>query len=212
MVATPEKFIVGLTGGIGSGKSSAAACFAALGACVIDADAIAHALTVPNGPAIAAINAAFPGVVHDGILDRAALRERVFAAALERERLESILHPMVRAETDRLMASADAMRAPYVIHMVPLLFESKDYAQRIDCAVVVDVDEATQVDRVTSARNVPAATVRQIIAAQMSRAERLRRTQFVIDNRGDQIALKQQVAKLHTVFLANANRLAGAAV
>ena len=204
-----RKFTVGLTGGIGSGKSSAATCFEKLGAFVIDADAISHALTAPHGAAIAAIDAAFPGVVHDGVLDRARLRERVFAAPAERERLEAIVHPMVRERTSELMNSVEANDAAYIIHMVPLLFESKDYAQRIDCAVVVDVDEATRIERVSRTRNVPASTVQQIIKAQMPREERLRHTQFVIDNRGDPVALERQVVKLHSVFVANAARLAG---
>ena len=209
MATAPRKFIVGLTGGIGSGKSSAAACFAKHGAFVVDADAISHDLTVPHGPAISAIDAAFPGVVECGVLDRARLRERVFAAPAEREKLEAIVHPMVRQRTSEAINCEEALRADYVIHMVPLLFESKDYAQRIDCAVVVDVDEATQIARVCATRDVPEATVRHIINAQMSRTERLKRTQFVIDNGGDIVSLAQQVAKLHSVFVANATRLAG---
>jgi dephospho-CoA kinase len=209
MAAMLRKFVVGLTGGIGSGKSSAAACFEKLGALVIDADAISHALTVPHGPAISQIDAAFPGVVNDGVLDRARLRERVFAAPAERERLEAIVHPMVRARTSDVMRSAEAQRAPYIIHMVPLLFESKDSAQHMDCAVVVDVDEATQIERVSRTRNVPTAMVQQIINAQMPREERLLHAQFVIDNRGDQTALERQVVNLHSVFVANAARLAG---
>jgi len=211
MTDMPRKFVVGLTGGIGSGKSSAAACFEKLGAMVIDADAISHALTAPHGPAINEINAAFPGVVNDGVLDRVRLRERVFAAPAERERLEAIVHPMVRERTTELLSSAEANSATYVIHMVPLLFESKDYAQRIDCAVVVDVDEATQIERVSRSRSVPASTVQKIITAQMSREVRLQHTQFVIDNRGDQAALERQVVQLHSVFVANAARLARSA-
>jgi dephospho-CoA kinase len=204
-MTTPSKrFVVGLTGGIGSGKSSAAAHFARLGAFVIDADALSHALTQPNGPAIPAIAAAFPGAVIDGVLDRAALRQRVFEQPDERLRLEAILHPMIRVETQAALASLEAEKAPYVIYMVPLLFESKDYADRIDCAVVVDVDEATQIERVTRIRGVPLATVKQIIASQMSRTDKLRHAQFVIDNSGAESLLEPQVANLHRVFVANA--------
>ena len=131
-------FVAGLTGGVGSGKSTAAELFARLGAYVIDADAISHALTGRGGAAIAAIDAAFPGVVRDGVLDRASLRERVFADAAERHRLEAIVHPLVRVATDAEMHSPEAARAPYVVHMVPLLFESKDFAKRVDCALLVD--------------------------------------------------------------------------
>jgi dephospho-CoA kinase len=197
-------FVVGLTGGIGSGKSSAAAHFERLGAFVIDADALSHQLTQPGGAAIAAISDAFPGVVTAGVLDRAALRERVFADTGERRRLEAILHPMIRQATAAAMSSVAASQAPYVIHMVPLLFESADYASRIDCAVVVDVDAERQVQRVTSTRGVPEATVRQIMTSQMSRGERLRHAQFVLDNNGGPETLAQLVGTLHEVLLANA--------
>lgn len=206
MTTTPDLFVVGLTGGIGSGKSSAAAHFARLGALVIDADALSHSLTDTNGPAIPAITHAFPGVVTNGVLDRAALRSRVFEHPAERANLEAILHPMIRAETQVALASTAAINAPYVIHMVPLLFESKGYADRIDCAVVVDVAEATQIERVTRIRGVPLATVKQIIASQMSRADKLLRAQFVIDNSGDEAMLGPQVLALHRVFTANAAR------
>ncbi len=204
MTPVTHPFVVGLTGGIGSGKSTAAAHFARLGAFVIDADALSHALTQANGPAIPAIAAAFPGLVIDGVLDRAALRARVFEQASERATLEAILHPMIRAETQAALASDAACSAPYVVHVVPLLFESKDYADRIDCAVLVDVATATQIERVTRTRGLPLATVKQIIASQMSRADKLRHAQFVIDNSGDESLLEPQVANLHRVFLANA--------
>ena len=204
MRTSADRFVVGLTGGIGSGKSSAAAHFARLGAFVIDADALSHSLTQAHGPAIPAIAAAFAGVVTHGVLDRAALRARVFEQPAERLTLEAILHPMIRAETQAALASVDAINAPYVIHMVPLLFESKGYADRIDCAVVVDVDESTQIERVTRIRDVPLATVKQIIASQMSRADKLLNTQFVIDNSGAESLLEPQVIQLHRVFAANA--------
>ncbi len=204
MTSATDQFVVGLTGGIGSGKSSAAAHFARLGAFVIDADALSHSLTQAEGPAIAAIAAAFPGVVTAGVLNRAALRARVFEQASERAKLEAILHPMIRAETQVVMASVDANNAPYIIHMVPLLFESTGYADRVDCAVLVDVDEATQIERVTRIRGLPLTTVKQIIASQMSRADKLLHTQFIIDNSGEASLLEAQVAELHRVFVANA--------
>lgn len=204
MTAAVNQFVVGLTGGIGSGKSSAAAHFARLGAFVIDADALSHALTQAHGPAIAEIAVAFPGVVHDGELDRATLRTRVFAQPLERAKLEAILHPMIRAASQQALASTEAATAAYVVHMAPLLFESKGYADRISCAVVVDVDEAIQIDRVTRIRGVPLATVKQIIDSQMSRANKLLRAQFVIDNSGTELMLAAQVSNLHRVYTANA--------
>ena len=204
MTTRSDSFVVGLTGGIGSGKSSAATHFARLGAFVIDADALSHSLTQRHGPAIPAIETAFPGVVSDGALDRPALRARVFQQTAERAKLEAILHPMIRMETHTSLASIDAKNAPYIIQMVPLLFESKGYADRIDCAVVVDVDETTQIERVTRIRAVPLTTVKQIIASQMSRADKLLHAQFVIDNSGDESMLEPQVAQLHRVFAANA--------
>lgn len=203
MQSTPP-YVVGLTGGIGSGKSTAAALLAERGAFVVDADAISHALTAPDGAAISAIAEAFPGVVRGGVLDRSMLRERVFAEPTERRRLEAIVHPLVREATDLAMRSSGARQAPYVIHMVPLLFESTDFAERVDCAVLVDVDEATQLQRVTSTRSVPEATVRNILAAQMPRRERMLRTQFVIDNGGDRQSLAEQVSVLHRVLAVNA--------
>jgi len=200
----PLPFVVGLTGGIGSGKSSAADHFGRLGAYVIDADALSHRLTAPGGAAISAIGDAFPGVVADGVLDRASLRDRVFSDSAELRRLEGILHPMIRRITHDELRSEAALAAPYVIHMVPLLFEAKDSATRMHCAVVVDVDEATQIERVVATRGVTAGTVQQIIAAQMPRAARLARAQFVLDNRGSQESLARQVDDLHRVLTANA--------
>lgn len=204
MTVALNRLIVGLTGGIGSGKSSAAAHFARLGAFVIDADALSHALTQAHGPAIAEIAAAFPGVVKDGELNRVALRARVFEHPAERAKLEAILHPMIRVASHAALGTTEAATAAYVIHMAPLLFESKGYADRISCAVVVDVDEAVQIERVTRSRGVPLASVQQIINSQMSRADKLLRSQFVIDNSGAESMLEPQVTKLHHVFTANA--------
>lgn len=198
-------WIVGLTGGIGSGKSTVADVFAALGAHVIDADALSHQLTAPHGAALEAISALFKGVITEGVLDRAALREQVFADAEARKRLEAILHPMIRTSTDKALASEAALAAPYVILMVPLLFESGSYKTRIACAVVVDVDEATQIKRVKRTRGLAAAAVKRILRTQMPREERLTHAQFIIDNRGDAEALTAQVAALHSVFVVNSS-------
>jgi dephospho-CoA kinase len=198
-------WIVGLTGGIGSGKSTVAAAFVALGAYVVDADAVSHELTAPNGAALGAISAAFDGVVTDGSLNRAALRERVFADADARKTLEAILHPMIRVATEAALASDTALAAPYVILMVPLLFESGTYKKRINCAVVVDVDEETQIERVARTRGLSPEEIRRIITTQMPRRERLAHAQFVIDNRGNAEALKAQITVLHSVFVVNAS-------
>ena len=208
--ASVDPWIVGLTGGIGSGKSTIADGFAAHGAFVVDADALSHQLTAPNGAALPAIEAKFDGVVTNGILDRARLRERVFNDVDARKQLEAILHPMIRVATTHALASSAARVAPYVILMVPLLFESATYKSRIDCALVVDLDEETQIERVTRTRGLARAEVERIIATQMPRMERLEHTQFVIDNRGDPATLAPQIAALHAVFVVNASSIARA--
>lgn len=203
--AIERPFIVGLTGGVGSGKSTVADIFAALGAFVVDADALSHQLTAPDGVALGAISATFDGVVRSNVLDRAALRERVFTDDAARRSLEAIMHPMIRAATSDALASSAAQNAPYVILMIPLLFESGSYKKRIDCAVVVDVDEDTQVERVTRTRGLSVDEVKRIIATQMTRTERLSHTQFVVNNCGALAALGAQVEALHSVFVANAS-------
>jgi dephospho-CoA kinase len=197
-------FIVGLTGGIGSGKSTAAEILAACGAFVVDVDEISRALTGVGGAAVDAIADAFPSAVHGGVVDRASLRQIVFSDVAKRRSLESILHPLIRERTSKLMMQSAAQDACYVLLVVPLLFESDSYAERIDCAVVVDVDEVDQIARVSASRNIPESTVAKIIAAQMPREARLSRAQFVVDNRGDRASLELQLSALHRVLSANA--------
>lgn len=194
------RFIVGLTGGIGSGKSAAATLFEELGAAVVDTDAIAHALTAPGGAAIAAIRAAFGDEVIDarGALDRAAMRRKVFADAQAKARLEAILHPMIRAEADRRCAAASA---PYVVLVVPLLVESGGYRSRVQRIAVVDCPEAVQVARVMSRSGLSAAEARAIMAAQAGREQRLAAADDVIDNGGALSALRPQVEALHRRYL-----------
>lgn len=193
-------FIVGLTGGIGSGKSAAATLFEELGAAVVDTDAIAHALTAPGGAAIAAIRAAFGDEVIDarGALDRAVMRRKVFADAQAKARLEAILHPMIRAEADRRCAAASA---PYVVLVVPLLVESGGYRSRVQRIAVVDCPEAVQVARVMSRSGLSAAEARAIMAAQAGREQRLAAADDVIDNGGALSALRPQVEALHRRYL-----------
>ncbi len=195
--------VIGLTGGIGSGKSAAAALFAERGITVVDTDAIAHALTAPGGAAMPAIRAEFGDAVAgaDGALDRAAMRAIVFADPGARKRLESILHPMIRAESERLLA-ADGARAPYAILMVPLLVESGDYRKRVDRVAVVDCAEATQIARVMNRNGLARAEVERILAAQATRAERLAAADDVIDNDGELAALAPQIERLHVRYLA----------
>lgn len=198
-----SRYVVGLTGGIGSGKSAAADLFAALGAGMVDTDVIARELTGPGGAAMPAIAAAFgPGVIgSDGALDRTAMRRRAFADAAARKRLEAILHPLIRAESDR---RSRASPAPYVVLVVPLLVESGSYRERCDRVCVVDCSEATQVARVQARSGLTQAEVRAIMATQASREERLAAADDVIDNEGALAALAPQVEALHREYLRRA--------
>jgi dephospho-CoA kinase len=193
------KFVVGLTGGIGSGKSAAAAEFARLGAAVVDTDEIAHELTKKNGLALPEIRKTFgeKAIGSDGAMDREEMRERVFADPAARRTLEGILHPMIRAESERRIGAA---KGPYVVYVVPLLIESGDYARRVDRVLVVDAPEETQLARV-STRGLAADRIRSIIRSQVARADRLEAADDVIDNGGSLEDLRKQVAALHQKYL-----------
>lgn len=196
-------FVVGLTGGIGSGKSAAADAFAARGASVVDTDVIAHELTGPDGDAMHAIREAFgPDVVTtDGRLDRTRMRALAFRDSTARWRLESILHPMIRQVAAARVTEA---QGPYVVLVVPLLVESGDYRQRVDRVAVVDVPEAVQIARTMTRSGLGRDQVMQILAAQASREARLAAADDVIDNAGDRAALDARVAVLHADYLARA--------
>jgi dephospho-CoA kinase len=188
-------YVVGLTGGIGSGKSAVADAFAALSVDVTDTDRIAHALTDPGSAGLAGIVAAFgPELLRaDGTLDRDRLRERVFADAAARQRLETILHPLIRAEAAREVAR---WKSPYGLLVVPLLFERGGHRDLVRRTLVVDCPEEIQVARVTARSGLAAAQVRAIMAAQLPRAERLARADDVLDNSGGREAIAPQVAEL----------------
>jgi dephospho-CoA kinase len=200
-----KRFVVGLTGGIGSGKSSVAQLFAERGIEVIDADAIAHELTRPGGGAIEAIRAAFGVDVIDasGALDRPRMRSRAFAEPEARERLEAILHPMIRAETERRAAAA---RSPYLILMIPLLIESGDPHRRCNRVLVVDCPEEEQITRVMARSGLARADVEAIMATQASRTTRLRHADDIIENGGDPSRLPPQVDAVHLRYLAAAKQ------
>lgn len=193
-------FTVGLTGGIGSGKSAAAQVFEDLGATVIDTDAIAHALTAPGGAAIAPIRAAFGAdyITAEGALARPRMRELVFADAARKRQLEAILHPMIRERSDEL---ARAARSPYVILMVPLLIESGNYRERCQRVLAVDCPEQLQIERVMARSGIDAVQVRAIMATQATRTARLAAADDVIDNSGDPAQLRRQVEALHLRYL-----------
>jgi dephospho-CoA kinase len=199
-----KRFVVGLTGGIGSGKSAAAAEFGRLGAAIVDTDAIAHQLTGPGSAAVAELGRVFGRefIAESGALNREKMRALVFAEPAQRKRLEALLHPLIRAEAERLTAAATA---PYVVQVVPLLVESADYRGRVDRVLVVDCPEALQVARVRQRNALPETEVRGIIAAQIQRETRLAAADDVIDNSTTIAALQQQVQKLHESYLARAS-------
>ncbi len=194
-------FIVGLTGGIGSGKTTVADLFARRGAALVDTDAIAHELTGPQGAAMAAIAAAFGAAVlrPDGGLDRAAMRAVVFADRAAKTRLEAILHPLIRQQSEARCAAAT--NAPYVLLVVPLLVEAGGYRERADRVLVVDCDESVQISRVMARSGLAAEDVRAIMATQASRAERLAVADDLVLNEGGLEALLPQVEGLHLRYL-----------
>lgn len=201
-------YVIGLTGGIGSGKSAAADLFASLGAAVVDTDAIAHELTRPGGAAIEPLRREFGAacIAADGAMDRRRMRELVFADPDAKRRLEAILHPMIRAESQRRIAAA--LEAPYVMLVVPLLIESADYRNRVKRVLVVDCPEDVEVTRVMQRNGLPEAEVRRIIAAQVERSVRLAAADDVIDNGGPLSALRPQVLALHERYRALAEKSA----
>lgn len=198
---------IGLTGGIGSGKSAVASMLQEWGAAVIDADAIAHELTAPGGDAIEAIRAEFgdASIDGDGALDRSRMRELVFADATQRSRLESVLHPRIGA---RLTQLAQTLPGPYVVLVVPLLVESlQRWRDRVDRIVVVDCSPEQQLRRVVQRSGLTPEQVERILRAQATREQRLAAADDVIDNSADLQALRPRVLELHRRALAAARSI-----
>ncbi len=191
-------FRLGLTGGIGSGKTQVANLLADLGASVIDTDLIAHQLTAPGGRAIEPIQKAFGDEVIEasGALNRARMRELVFAEPARRAELEAILHPLI-GQTAR--QEAEQAVGLYVVFVVPLLVESGRWRQQIDRLCVVDCDQETQIERVQARSGIELVTIQRILAAQATREQRLAVADDVIDNSKTVSleALKKQVLVLH---------------
>ena len=196
---------VGLTGGIGSGKSTVERYFQELGAPTIDADAISRRVAEPGQPAFADLVALFgPEVVDDsGRLRRPLMRERAFKDLALKKRLEAVIHPLVRQEIQAFIDSADG---PYCVICVPLLLETGGARTRMDRILVVDAPEALQASRASRRDQADAAQIRQIIAAQIPREERLRAADDVISNDGSLENLKLQVKRLHYKYLELASR------
>jgi dephospho-CoA kinase len=203
-------YIVGLTGGIGSGKSAVADAFASRGIDVTDTDRLAHALTAAGAPGLHEIVAAFgsPVLRPDGTLDRAALRGLAFADPVARARLEGILHPLIGRTALEEMAR---WRSAYGILVVPLLLERGGFAARVDRILVVDCPEDDQIRRVAARSGLAPEEIRAIMATQLSRKERLARADDILDNAGPQAAIAPQVALLdsrYRVLSAEAGRTA----
>lgn len=193
-------FIVGLTGGIGSGKSTVAERFASLGIAVVDTDAIAHRLCAPGGMAIKPLQEAFGTAIlrPDGGLDRLTMRQRVFSDPAEKARLEATLHPLIWAESQKQIHEAPS---PYALLVVPLLVESGQIARRYDRILVVDCPESLQIERVMRRNGLGREEVRAIMTSQASRAERLAIADDCIDNGEPSAALAGKVARLHQRYL-----------
>ncbi|MCU0764658.1 MAG: dephospho-CoA kinase [Burkholderiaceae bacterium] len=189
---------VGLTGGIGSGKTAVAELLAGFGAAIVDSDAIAHALTAPGGAAVGAIAQHFGAqyVRPDGALDRSRMRERVFRDPDAKAQLEALLHPRIR-ELAMEQAAAARCRAPYVVFVVPLLVESAGWRSRVDRVLVVDCSPSTQESRVAARSGLDPALVRAIMAQQAKRAERLDAADDVLVNEGPLELLAPRALRLH---------------
>ncbi|MBV7484402.1 dephospho-CoA kinase [Bordetella sp. BOR01] len=189
---------IGLTGGIGSGKTRVADMLAEWGAALVDSDAIAHELTAPGGAAMPAIGQAFGAgaVAADGALDRAWMRDLVFRRPEARAQLEAILHPLIGQHTERAAAAA---QGAYLVFVVPLLVESGRWRERVDRICVVDCDPETQVARVQARSGLTEQAIRRIMAAQAARATRLAAADDVIVNDGATSAqqLRARAKALH---------------
>lgn len=192
-------FSVGLTGGIGSGKTTVANMFAAHGAALIDTDQIAHALTQPGGIAMPAIATQFGTdfIASTGSMDRARMRAAVFADPAAKKRLEAILHPLIKSECDR---AAQQAQGPYLMFVVPLLVESGNWKEHVSRVLVVDCPEQQQLLRVMDRNGLSEAEVRAIMATQATRAQRLAAADDILLNDGDPAALAPQVERLHTLY------------
>jgi dephospho-CoA kinase len=196
-VSTP--WILGLTGGIGSGKSAAAQCFIDLGVHLVDADNAARWVVEPGRPALAQIAEHFGAVVlqTDGTLNRSALRELIFKDPQQRVWLEGLLHPLIREEIRQYLARAESA---YAILVSPLLLETSQH-QMVQRVLVIDVPESVQIERTVLRDRTNEDQVRAILKAQASREERLRRADDVILNDRDSAWLKSEVERLHHFYL-----------
>ena len=194
-----SKFVVGLTGGIGSGKTTVANLFAAEGITLVDADIVAREVVAPGSTGLEAIVTHFGAEIltPEGELDRAKLRQRIFSHPKEREWLNQLLHPMIRQE---MLAQVEKATSAYVIMVVPLLFEN-GLDRLVNRTLVVDISPELQINRTVKRDNVDASQVNNIISSQCSRSEKLARADDIIDNQGEISTLKREVLALHQRYL-----------
>jgi dephospho-CoA kinase len=195
--------LIGLTGGIGSGKTAVSDLLAKLGAGIIDTDLIARQITAPHGSAISQIEKQFGPdfIAADGALNRDKMRTLVFAKPEARKSLEAITHPLIRQETIKQALRLSSEGVSYLVFVVPLLIESGSWMELIDHLVVVDCPEETQVQRVMQRSNLPREEVERILKAQAGREERLKYADVVIENQGSLKDLEIEVQNLHQKIL-----------
>ena len=199
-------FVIGLTGGIGSGKSAAAKIFAELGVPVTDVDVISHTLTAANQSLVNDIKANFGSdyITPEGALNRAAMRKLVFSDEVARAKLNALLHPAIYdAALLQLQANQDYLSksAPYQILVVPLLFDSPRYLPHINSILVIDCDERTQIERVKQRSNLPESEIINIIKAQTSRKKQLSLANEVIENNGSIEKLREKILEIHQKYI-----------
>ena len=205
MAQSDHRFVVGLTGGIGSGKTAVSDALGKLGADIIDTDRIAHQLTGPHGAAVAAVVAAFGSEARtaEGAMNRDFIRQRVFEQPQERQRLEAILHPLIREEAQYQLQQA---KGCYSVLVVPLLVEKQGWQTLLDATLVVDCDPDRQVQRGQARSGLEKNHILQIMNAQANRSDRLKIASHVIENNGDYPSLLSKVEDLHKTFQQLAER------
>lgn len=193
-------YVIGLTGGIGSGKSEAAKQFAKLGAPVVDVDIIAHSLTAAGEPLLDEIAKLFGTdfLTTDGALNRAKLRMHIFSNPTERKKLEALLHPAIQKRAiEQLADIQNRLQPKYQVLVVPLLFESNSYQTVVNKTLVIDCDERTQIQRTMARSQLSETEVKAIIQAQIPRATRRERADEIIENNGSVEDLIEKVNKIH---------------
>ncbi len=193
--------VIGVTGGIGSGKSTVAEFLGAQGAAVVDTDRIAHDLTAPGGAAISTIDTEFGAefITQQGAMDRVRMRQLVFSDNSAKSKLEQILHPLIRQQVEQQLQQAQGC---YTLLLVPLLVETGAYRQLLDRTLVVDLPEQLQISRTMARSGLSEAEVKAIMARQASRSERLQAADDVVSNDTDLKSLQQQLVALHQRYVA----------